>query len=107
MLTTIDDAAKKTAQMSMKKGLKIFRDQEYATMKKEMQQLHDRKVMQPITQKGFVPSTKERGLGVPNVSQEEMMWHNLRLVMRMGGSSKLTSPKRNRPRLPFLLRLCS
>ena len=63
MLTTIDDAAKKTAQMSMKKGLKIFRDQGYAAMKKEMQQLHDRTVMQPITQKDLSPAQKREALG--------------------------------------------
>ena len=34
--------------------------------------------MQPINLTG----TKERGLGVPNVSQEEMMWHNRRPWLR-------------------------
>ena len=48
MMTTTDDAPEETAQMSMKKGLKIFGKQGYAMVKKEMQQLHDRKVMQPI-----------------------------------------------------------
>ena len=47
-MTTINDAPKETAQMSMKKGLRIFGEQGYATLKKEMQQLHDRKVMHPI-----------------------------------------------------------
>ena len=48
MMATINDAPEETAQMSMKKGLKIFGAKGYATVKKEMQQLHDRKVMQPI-----------------------------------------------------------
>ena len=48
MMTTTDDAPEETAQMSMAKGLKIFREQGYAAVKTEMQQLHDRKVMQPI-----------------------------------------------------------
>ena len=47
-MTTTDDAPKETAQMSVKKGLKIFGEQGYAAVKKEKQQLHDRKVMQPI-----------------------------------------------------------
>ena len=47
-MTTTDDAPEETAQMSMKKGLKVFSEQGYAAVKKEMQQLHDRKVMQPI-----------------------------------------------------------
>ena len=48
MMTTTNDAPEETAQMSMKKGLKIFGEQGYATVKKEMQQLYDRKVVQPI-----------------------------------------------------------
>ena len=48
MITTIDDIPEEMPQMSMKKGLKVFGEGGYAAMKKEMQQLHDRKVMQPI-----------------------------------------------------------
>ena len=48
MMTTTDDTPKETAQMSMKKGLKIFGEQGYATVKKETQQPNDSKVMQPI-----------------------------------------------------------
>ena len=48
MMTTIDDTPEEPAQMSMKKGLKLFGEEGYAAVKKEMQQLHDRKVMQPI-----------------------------------------------------------
>ena len=48
LMTTINDAPEEAAQMSTKNGLKIFSEEGYAAMKKEMQQLHDRKVMQPI-----------------------------------------------------------
>ena len=63
MFTTTDDAPKETVQMSMKKGLKIFGEQGYATVKKEMQQLHDRKVMQPINRKNLSPAQKREALG--------------------------------------------
>ena len=49
MLTTVDDIPEETAQMSMKKGLKMFGEGGYAAVKKEMQQLHDQKVMQPVS----------------------------------------------------------
>ena len=45
VLTTVDDAPEDTPQMSMKKGLKLFGKGGYAAVKKEMQQLHNRKVM--------------------------------------------------------------
>ena len=48
VLTTVDDALEDTPQMSMKKGLKMFGEGGYAAVKKEMQQLHDNKVMQPV-----------------------------------------------------------
>ena len=62
MMTTTDGAPKETAQMSMKKGLKIFGEQGYAAVKKEMQQLHDRKVMQPINRKDLSPVVEFWGL---------------------------------------------
>ena len=49
MLTTIDDIPEEMPQMSMKKGLTVFGEGGYAAMKKEIQQLHDWKVMQPIS----------------------------------------------------------
>ena len=49
--------------MSMKKGLKVFREPGYAAVKKEKQQLHDRKVMQPINRKDLSPSQKKEALG--------------------------------------------
>ena len=49
--------------MSMKKGLKMFGEGGYAAVKKEMQQLHDRKVMQPICRKDLSPKQKKEALG--------------------------------------------
>ena len=63
MMTTIDDTPEETAQMSMKKGLKLFGEEGYAAMKKEMQQLHDRKVMQPINLKDLSLAQKREALG--------------------------------------------
>ena len=63
IMTTTDGAPEETAQMSLKKGLKIFGEQGYAVVKKEMQQLHDRKVMQPINRKDLPPSQKREVLG--------------------------------------------
>ena len=63
MMTTTNDAPEETAQMSMKKGLKIFGEQRYTTVKKEMQQLHDRKVMQPINRRDLSPAQKMEALG--------------------------------------------
>ena len=63
MMTTTNGAPEETAQMSMKKGLKVFGKQGYAAVKKEMQQLHDRKVMQPINRKDLSPSQKREALG--------------------------------------------
>ena len=48
VLTTVEDTPEDTAQMSMKKGLKVFGAGGYAAVKQEMQQLHDQKVMQPV-----------------------------------------------------------
>ena len=63
VLTTANDVAEETAQMSMKKGLRVFGEEGYAAVKKEMQQLHDRKVMQPITHKDLTPAQKREALG--------------------------------------------
>ena len=41
MLTTVEGGPEDTAQMSMKKGLKVFGAGGYAVVKQEMQQLHD------------------------------------------------------------------
>ena len=62
-LTMTNEGSEETGQMSMKKGLKVFGEPGYATVKKEMQQLHDRKVMQPVNRKDLSPSQKKEALG--------------------------------------------
>ena len=63
MLTTVDEGPEDTPQMSMKKGLEMFGEGGYAAVKQEMQQLHDRKVMQPIRRKDLTPEQKREALG--------------------------------------------
>ena len=63
VLTTANDVAEETAQMSMKEGLRVFGEEGYAAVRKEMQQLHDRKVMQPINHKDLTPAQKRESLG--------------------------------------------
>ena len=63
MLTTVDNVPEETPQMSMKKGLKMFGKGGYAAVKKEMHQLHDQKVMQPISQKDLSHEQKKAALG--------------------------------------------
>jgi hypothetical protein len=45
--TNADEPLVATPQMSMKKGLKMFGEDGVEAVKKEMMQLHDRKVMEP------------------------------------------------------------
>ena len=63
VLTTVDDTLEDMPQMSMKKGLKMFGEGGYAAVKKEVQQLHNRKVMQPVHQKDLSPEQKREALG--------------------------------------------
>ena len=63
MLTTVEGGPEDTAQMSMKKGLKVFGAGGYATVKQEMQQLHDQRVMQPVRRKDLSPAQKREALG--------------------------------------------
>ena len=63
LMTTINGGSVETGQMSMRKGLKVFGEPGYAAVKKEMQQLHDRKVMQPVNRKDLSPSQKKEALG--------------------------------------------
>ena len=60
---TANDAPEDTPQMSMKQGLRMFGEEGYAAIRKEMQQLHDRKVMQPINRKDLTPEHKREALG--------------------------------------------
>ena len=51
-----------TPQMSMKRGIKMFGDDGVAAVKKEMQQLHDRKVMAPKHGIELTPDQKKQAL---------------------------------------------
>ena len=62
-MTMTNEGSEETGQMSMKKGLKVFGEPGYAAVKKEMQQLHNRKVMQPVNRKDLSPSQKKEALG--------------------------------------------
>ena len=63
VLTTTDEGPEDTPQMSMKKGLQMFGEGGYAAVKQEMQQLHDRQVMQPVRRKDLTPEQKREALG--------------------------------------------
>jgi hypothetical protein len=51
-----------TPQMSMKKGIKVFGQDGVAAVKKEMLQLHERKVMSPKHAKELSPEQKQEAL---------------------------------------------
>ena len=51
-----------TAQMSMKKGLAMFGDDGVTAVRKEMRQLHDRKVMKPRDAKELTPEQRREAL---------------------------------------------
>ena len=78
VLTTVDDVLEETPQMSMKKGLKMFGEGGYAAVKKEMQQLHDRKVMQPVSRKDLSPEQKKEALGYFMFLKKKTVWNNPR-----------------------------
>ena len=99
MMTTTDEAPVETAQMAMKKGLKVFREQGYAAIKKEMQQLHDRKVMQPINRKDLSPSQKKEALGYLMFLKRNSVAQLKVVAAQMDGSSGPTSLRKNQPRL--------
>ena len=63
VMVTANDTPEDTPQMSMKQGLRMFGEEGYAAVRKEMQQLHDRKVMQPINRKDLTPAQKREALG--------------------------------------------
>ena len=63
VLVTDGDAPEDTPQMSMKRGLRMFGEEGYTAVRKEMQQLHDRKVMQPVKRKDLTPAQKREALG--------------------------------------------
>ena len=51
-----------TAQMSMKKGIQMFGKDGVAAVKKEMQQLHDHKVMAAKHSSDLTPEQKKQAL---------------------------------------------
>jgi hypothetical protein len=57
------DGSLATAQMSMKKGLKMFGEGGVAAVRGEMQQLHDRKVMEPKHTRDLTPEELREALG--------------------------------------------
>jgi hypothetical protein len=70
-----------TPQMSMEKGLKVFGKNGVKAVKKEMLQLHDRKVMEPkdATELTYKPETG--GPSLPNVLEKEEVWASHRMRM--------------------------
>ena len=93
MLTTVDDAPEETPQMSMKQGLKMFGEGGYAAVKKEMQQLHDQKVMQPVSRKDLSPEQKKEALGYLMFLEKNGVEKSKAGVVSTGGNSKHTSQK--------------
>ena len=63
VLVTDSDAPEDTPLMSMKCGMRMFGKEGYTAIRKEMQQLHDQKVMQPVNQKDLTPAQKREALG--------------------------------------------
>ena len=57
-----DDAILETPQMNMRQGIKMFRVAEVQAVKKEMQQLHDRKVMAVRHPKELTSEQKNKAL---------------------------------------------
>lgn len=52
-----------TSQMSLRKGLRVFGEKGAEAVKKEMQQLHDRKVMRPRNAKSLTSAQRKEALG--------------------------------------------
>ena len=104
MLTTTNGGSEETGQMSMKKGLKVFGEPGYATVKKDMQQLHDRKVMQLIRQKDLSPSQKKEALGYLMFLKKKRCGT---IKGRGCGNSRPILPRKSQPHPPFPWRPCS
>jgi hypothetical protein len=67
---------------------------------KEMQQLHDRSVMEPKAANMLTKEGKSKAAtGVPHVSKEEEMRKNQRT--RTAGNSESTRPRKRQARLPL------
>ena len=63
VLVISNDVPTETPQMSMKKGLKLFREGGEMAAKKEMQQLHDRQVMTPVNKRDLTSEQCKEALG--------------------------------------------
>ena len=108
MLTTVEGGPDDTAQMSMKKGLKVFGAGGYATVKQEMQQLHDRRVMQPVRRKDLSPAQKREALGYLMFLKKKRCGKIKGRGCANGRKQRayIVSQRRNPPRPPFRRRLC-
>ena len=61
-LQNIEDIILETPQMNMRQGIKMFGEEGVQSVKKEMQQLHDRKVMAVRDPKELTPEQKKEAL---------------------------------------------
>ena len=107
MQTTVDNVPEETPKMLMKKGLKMFGEGGYAAVKKEMQQLHDQKVMQPVSRKDLSPEQKKEALGYLMFLKKSGVEQSKVGVVLMGVSREHTSQKTSQPHLPSPPRPCS
>jgi hypothetical protein len=62
LFITTDGSPLATVQMSMSKGIKMFGEDGTKAVKSELQQLHDRKVMMPVTQQSLTKEQRLRAL---------------------------------------------
>ena len=60
--TTVENEGFATPQMPLRKGLKVFGAAGVASVRKEMKQIHDRKVMEPVNAKDLSPSQRAEAL---------------------------------------------
>ena len=58
-----DDVTIEAPQLRMKKGLHLFGEGREMAVKKEMQQLHNRQVMTPVSKQEHTPEQSKEALG--------------------------------------------
>ena len=63
-----------TPQMSMKRGIKLFREDGVSAIHKEMQQLHDWKVMAAEHSGELTPEQKKEALAYPSVKKNPLIY---------------------------------
>jgi hypothetical protein len=98
---THEDEPMATPQMSMKKGLKVFGKDGVEAVKKEMLQLHDRKVMEPKHATELTHAQKQEALAsVPDVLEKKALWESQGTRMRRQPETTLIhwSRRRGTPR---------